>query len=90
MTILMVIALVIILLFFYALYKLKNYLVLIASFATPILIVAINNQRICLANSYSEACTWAYLGYIPAILGGVVIYLFISAYQAWFKSDSTS
>jgi hypothetical protein len=73
----------------YSIYKLKNFLALSLSFVIPILFVFINNHRICASAPMSEQCTWAYLGYVPASLVGIFVYLSISIYQAKFKNEPT-
>ena len=66
------------------LYKIRNFGILIFSFALPLLFVFVKNNRLCELNSMSEACTWAYLNYILAFLIAVLAYLLASFIQVIF------
>lgn len=74
----------------FVLYKLKNIIVFLSTLAVPLLLVFIRNYRLCALDSMSEACVWAYLAYVPAVLLGVALYLLASLIQVKFYGRSNN
>jgi hypothetical protein len=66
------------------LYKLNNIGVFLLTSSTPLIFIFIRNNRLCSLDAMSEACTWAYALYIPALLLGISLYLAASIVQAIF------
>jgi len=84
------VALVLIAIGIYALYKIKNIRIFLVTFSLPLIFIFINNQRLCTLEPLSEACTWAYLGYIPAFFIGIILYLLACIIQVRFKNKVES
>lgn len=68
----------------FSLYKIKNFGVFLLTLSIPLLFVFIRNYSLCALDSLSEACVWAYLAYVPAVLLGVFLYLLVSVIQVKF------